>query len=153
MTGQNIKEIRRSVGLNQTDLGAEINASQAQISAWEKGLYKIPKWAAANIARLFLNAAEQVVVDEAQLSSKVLSDTEQRQNSLRIVFERVINYAPLLELLERQLYFLDLAMATLESKDRLPSTLQKEISRAKQRKKKTRSGENPGSISGARPPG
>lgn len=54
MNGRKLKEVRRLSGLSQTAFGARIRATQAQITAWERGLYSIPDWAEENIKREFL---------------------------------------------------------------------------------------------------
>src|SRR5262245_54344167 len=120
INAEKLKEIRKLAGMNQTEFGARIVASQAQISSWEKGLYKIPDWALKNIERLFLT-----VVDKGPVASHIMPWAEKiddidlsiRQSSLRAVFEDLIHYIPVLELLERQLYFLKTAHDALESKD------------------------------------
>ena len=47
------KEIRKLHRLSQSEFGKTIAASYAQVSAWERSVSPIPKWACLNICREF----------------------------------------------------------------------------------------------------
>lgn len=53
MDAEKLREIRTLHKLSQTAFGARIKATQAQITAWERDLHRIPMWAAENIKREF----------------------------------------------------------------------------------------------------
>ncbi len=52
MTGKEIKELRKKLGLTQTQLAARIKVDMLTISRWERGEYKPSNLARRQLARL-----------------------------------------------------------------------------------------------------
>jgi len=151
MTAEQLKEMRKILGMTQSQFGNKITASQAQISSWENGLYKIPEWAAKNIERIFLAEVDQaagVTTDPPNESMEV------RQRAAGEAFEDLRNFYPTFVLLERQMHFLQLAKIYIESSSpRLMQELRRELEQGERRQpKKKRDRENPGAVARARPP-
>ena len=66
-TGKRVREIRKLHGFNQNNFGARIGASYDQISSWERGLYKVPRWAIINISREF-QVAEHCIAGQKRVT-------------------------------------------------------------------------------------
>jgi transcriptional regulator with XRE-family HTH domain len=51
MTGEQLKHIRESKGLSQSDFGALFDTSAGNVSRWEKGIHEVPSWVEKELFR------------------------------------------------------------------------------------------------------
>jgi transcriptional regulator with XRE-family HTH domain len=49
LTGEQLRQFRKRLGLTQEKLGIEVDASQETVSRWERGKLPIPRGAELNI--------------------------------------------------------------------------------------------------------